>query len=457
MDARPEPIETLAKGIERFKGRLLLLGEAGAGKTVSLMTTARDAVVKRMNDPNAPLPILLRCTEWQSDPPLPLRDWIRRQTQLKLTSFDNTFVLLDGFDELGEQRVKKVEQRGEDGEEEEREEFYDPRPLFLDILPKEGQLLLSCRVKEYEAFGRKVDLLNGAVTLKPLTNAQIQAYLANLPELWHALQRDQALLDALRTPLLLSLFAFGYQDTPDALKALKNAEAEQVSESIFKKYVKKRYAYEVQRLQAMSEQLPFTLDEIYGALGRVAMRNASGDWGVQDNVLTARDFALAEGLALKGERLTAFTAFAAQLHLLVPVEGGTWRFMHLRLRDHFVRAYCLPLVSDPSLYDRLYEDNPALALASLPNAEALDLLVNQLSENTNSSVRAAAARALGQLGWQPQTTEDKVSWCFAKQAWDELVKIGAPAVDPLIAALKDDDWYVRAAAREALDRIQKKA
>lgn len=137
-DAPREPIETLQEGMARFKERLLLLGEPGAGKTVSLMAAARDAVVKRLNDPKAPLPVVLRCAEWQSDPPLPLRDWVRHQTTIDLPEFDQTFVFLDGFDELGERRVKKVRTKGEDGKEEEREETYDPRRCSWRSSPRRG-------------------------------------------------------------------------------------------------------------------------------------------------------------------------------------------------------------------------------------------------------------------------------------------------------------------------------
>jgi hypothetical protein len=40
-----------------------------------------------------------------------------------------------------------------------------------------------------------------------------------------------------------------------------------------------------------------------------------------------------------------------------------------------------------------------------------------------------------------------------KAAAEALAKIGAPAVEPLIAALKGEDWRVREAAAEALVNI----
>ena len=430
-------IESIEDGMEKLDGRMLLLGEPGAGKTFSLIQYAKKAAEQRLNfSSSAPLPIYMMCATWQSDPPQSLLAWIRENwgglDNLRESDLSNAVLLLDGFDELGERRVKKVKIKGEDGKEEEREETYDPRPLFLEIIPKTGRVLLSCRSQEYEAFGRKVDL-NGAVTLKPLTDAQIAEYLAGMPALWQALQRDGALLEMMRTPLLLSLFAFGYRDAPDALKALEDVEAGELNDVIFRRYVESRYAYEARRLGAMGQQRPFTREEVYAGLGRVAMRNAAGGYGVQGNVLKADDFARVEDLALRDERLRAFTGFAASLHLLVSIEGGAWRFMHLRLRDYFARDH-----APQCLKDEWWEVRraAAAALGAIGDGRAVEPLVAALKD-ADSDVRSAAAEALEKLGWQPPTQEQRIAYLFAKQDWDNLVAIGTPAVEPLVAALKD--------------------
>ncbi len=56
-----------SEAFEYFNGRLLLLGSPGAGKTVTLLYHARDAVVRRLHDPRAPLPILGNIYDWDSD------------------------------------------------------------------------------------------------------------------------------------------------------------------------------------------------------------------------------------------------------------------------------------------------------------------------------------------------------------------------------------------------------
>jgi len=51
-----------------------------------------------------------------------------------------------------------------------------------------------------------------------------------------------------------------------------------------------------------------------------------------------------------------------------------------------------------------------------------------------------AAEALDQLGWVPKDDSEKTRYLIAKKQWDELVKLGEPAVGPLIETLEDEDF-----------------
>ena len=72
-------------------------------------------------------------------------------------------------------------------------------------------------------------------------------------------------------------------------------------------------------------------------------------------------------------------------------------------------------------------------------------------------VRATAAEALDNLGWQPDSSEGEARYQVAKRHWGRCIEIGAPCVEPLIVALKDthaDKYtFVREAAAEALGEI----
>ena len=61
--------------------------------------------------------------------------------------------------------------------------------------------------------------------------------------------------------------------------------------------------------------------------------------------------------------------------------------------------------------------------------------------------------ALDKLVWKPDMSEAGVFYWIVKGDLSECVKIGAPAVEPLIAALKDKNNYVHREAAEALGKI----
>jgi HEAT repeat protein len=66
---------------------------------------------------------------------------------------------------------------------------------------------------------------------------------------------------------------------------------------------------------------------------------------------------------------------------------------------------------------------------------------------------AAAVKALEQTGWKPGNDEASALYWVIKQWWDECAEIGAPAVEPLVAALEDQESEVRIGAARALGMI----
>jgi HEAT repeat protein len=70
------------------------------------------------------------------------------------------------------------------------------------------------------------------------------------------------------------------------------------------------------------------------------------------------------------------------------------------------------------------------------DAHAVEPLIAALKDE-NKDVRQAAAAMLGRLGWQPGRDEAAGWYWMVKGDWDKCVALGALAVEPLIAALKD--------------------
>ena len=122
---------------------------------------------------------------------------------------------------------------------------------------------------------------------------------------------------------------------------------------------------------------------------------------------------------------------------------------------------------DPLLRAALYDEDAgvrqaaALALGSLKHSRALDLIVDELT-NDDPRVRAAAAEALGHLGDLPHLVRWLQTMLFGSALYDFDVGVRraavgalsrldhAEAMTMLLEALRSDSWSTRIAAAEAL-------
>ncbi|TET54739.1 MAG: HEAT repeat domain-containing protein, partial [Anaerolineales bacterium] len=92
-----------------------------------------------------------------------------------------------------------------------------------------------------------------------------------------------------------------------------------------------------------------------------------------------------------------------------------------------------------------------LARGHLGDPRGVEPLITGLGDK-EWRVQNTAAMALDKLDWQPDDKAGPIYWMHMWQ-WDKCVKIGAPAVEPLIAALKQKDNNVQQAAAGALGQI----
>jgi hypothetical protein len=92
-----------------------------------------------------------------------------------------------------------------------------------------------------------------------------------------------------------------------------------------------------------------------------------------------------------------------------------------------------------------------LALGNTGDPDAILPLVQALRD-PDKYVRSGAAMALGELGWEP-SGEDRALLLIARQEWDSLPALGAPAVHPLLWATRDRDPAIRARAVEILGAL----
>jgi HEAT repeat protein len=95
----------------------------------------------------------------------------------------------------------------------------------------------------------------------------------------------------------------------------------------------------------------------------------------------------------------------------------------------------------------------AEALGRIGDARAVEPLVDALT-HSGGDVRLAAAMALDKLGWEPGTPAARATYYVAKQQWDRSAELGAPAVEPLINAMRGLGADVRRVAAVTLDKLR---
>jgi len=219
-DKKPETLEPgrlmiEVLGRDDIQGRLLILGAPGAGKTTVLLSLAEQLVIGALQNPETVIPIIFELSAWKDDRQ-GLEAWLidqlydnfggNRKTYKQWLDQRVLLPLLDGLDELGMERQRKCAAK--------INEFALHYP----------QVVVCCRVKEYEEAGVRLDGLQGAVCLQPLSDRQIQDYLAKIDRLalWDAVQASDEMRrllepDAegeaglLRVPLFVAMAAAVYE------------------------------------------------------------------------------------------------------------------------------------------------------------------------------------------------------------------------------------------------------
>lgn len=192
---------------DQFDKTLLLLGAPGSGKTTLLLELTRDLMERAKEDPEHPIPVIFNLSSWAVHRSS-LEAWLvdelseRYDVPRKLgehwIDHDQVLPLLDGLDEVAREH---------------RDACVEAINAFRQkhgLLP----LVVCSRSAEYETLTVRLRL-HGAVTIQPLTQAQVDGYLQRagpaLSGVRVALREDEALWELFDTPLMLSVFALAYQ------------------------------------------------------------------------------------------------------------------------------------------------------------------------------------------------------------------------------------------------------
>lgn len=180
------------------RGRLLVLGNVGVGKSTFLAELTDHLYKNAAADKDEPVPVLLHAGNW--DGRLPFTTWLAGQivSDYKLPparaealiAGDGVIPVVDGLDELVSSR---------------RQSFVAALNVFIE--EDTSPLVVACRTSDYMALSQKLHL-DKAAEIQPLSPERVSGWVWEQPDrryLREYVQADPTLLDLVNTPLLLTM------------------------------------------------------------------------------------------------------------------------------------------------------------------------------------------------------------------------------------------------------------
>lgn len=228
------PGTSIAEVFENAGRTLLLLGGPGAGKTIALLTLARAWADRAEHDPFAPVPVVFNLSTWGTSR-RSIHDWVvaeladhygadKPQAERWLKE-RRLLLLLDGLDEVVAER---------------RAACVEAIHAFVLEFGVPGMAVASRR-QEYAALPVRLSV-GAAVTLLPLTPAQVDGYLAaaggGLSGLRAVVDGNAELREIATSPLMLNLMSVAFRGLPaGALVFGETSNRAELHEEIFARFV----------------------------------------------------------------------------------------------------------------------------------------------------------------------------------------------------------------------------
>jgi adenylate kinase family enzyme len=217
---------------------LLILGEPGSGKTITLLKLAQNLIASAEENVSCLIPVVFNLSSWGSKHQT-IADWLVQELWSKYgvpKEFGKDWVknqqlllLLDGLDEVKADR---------------REACVEAINQFMQ---EHGQteMVVCSRIADYEVLSRLQ--LRGAIKILSLTPEQVNQYLDTAGEQLEAvktlLNEDTDLQKLAKSPLMLSIMTLAYQGKK-VEELPQTGSIEERSEHLFDEYIKRMFSHE---------------------------------------------------------------------------------------------------------------------------------------------------------------------------------------------------------------------
>ena len=232
---RPLPRDTTVDQLfEDAGGRLLILGQPGAGKTTMMLELAQELVTRAKEDDRVPIPVVINLASWAKHEG-PLREWlvdalsdtaeVSSRLARTLARGDDLLLLLDGLDEVKASKRSACV------------------AAINEYLGKRAPQMVVCsRRQEYERSDRQLKL-EKAAQIEPLKPEELIQALEGVPEvsgLQTLLREDDFLRELATTPLMLSVMVLAHGG--ETAQTIQVATLEERQQALWDDYVTRMIA-----------------------------------------------------------------------------------------------------------------------------------------------------------------------------------------------------------------------
>lgn len=231
-------------------GTLLILGEPGSGKTITLVRLTLDLISRAEEDYTRKIPVVLNLSSWASERQT-IADWIVQRLNISYgvsrplgkawVEEQQLLLLLDGLDEVRAECREACVQ------------------AINKFLQKYGttEIVVCSRVREYEALSTYLKLQQ-AICIQPLTPEQIKQYFQKagdqLVSVKTLIDVDATLQELAKSPLMLNIMTLVYKGV-SVTDLLSLGSIEERRKDLFDKYIEQMFKRRDANQQYSREQV----------------------------------------------------------------------------------------------------------------------------------------------------------------------------------------------------------